>query len=145
MKRLLIVLTLAVPLILLTATPALAQQRGGPGQRANRLFDPATIETATGVIASIDSMQSPRGPFVGLHLQLQTEETTLPVHLGPAWYLTDQSFVLQTGDSLAVRGSRVTMQDAPALIAVEVHRGDQSLRLRDDTGRPQWRTPRQQR
>jgi hypothetical protein len=90
-------------------------------------------------------MQSPGGPFLGLHLQLQTEATTLPVHLGPAWFLADQSFALQTGDSLAVRGSRVTMQNAPALIAVEVRRGDQSLRLRDDAGRPEWRSPHRQR
>lgn len=144
MKRVLTALSIAAPLILLVASPALAQQRGGPGQRANRLFDPATIETVAGVIARIDSVQSPRGPSVGLHLQLQTEAMTLPVHLGPSWFLADQSFVFQTGDSLSVRGSRVTIDNAPALIAVEVRRSDQSLRLRDESGRPQWR-PRRQR
>jgi hypothetical protein len=144
MKRSLTALSIAVPLMLLVASPALAQQRGGPGQRANRLFDPGTIETVTGVIVGIDSVQSPRGRSIGLHLQLQTEAMTLPVHLGPTWFLADQSFAFQTGDSLAVRGSRVTMDKAPALIAVEVRRGDQSLRLRDESGRPQWR-PRRQR
>lgn len=142
MKHVLIAIAGLVGVLLMTS-PAIAQQRGG--SNPTRLFDPSTVTTVRGVVTRVDSVQASRGPSVGIHLQLQTAATTLPVHLGPAWYLADQSFTLQAGDSLMVRGSRVTMEDTPTLIAVELHRGDQSLRLRDDAGRPAWRAPRRQR
>ena len=126
-------------LTLVVATPALAQQRGQGRNAANRMYDPSTVETVQGVVARIDTMQSRRGPSQGLHLQLQTGDTELPVHLGPTWFFADQSFTFGVGDSLTVRGSRVTMGNADALIAAEVHRGDQSLRLRNDAGQPAWR------
>ena len=137
MKHLPVVIAFLGSLLLVTA-PAVAQQRGS-GQNLTRHFDPSTVETVSGVVARIDSVSAPRGPFVGVHLQLETPDTTLPVHLGPAPFLARQSFAPQVGDSLTVRGSRVTMQNAPALIAVEVHHGTQSVQLRDATGRPAWR------
>jgi len=137
MTRRSVALFIVASLFVATA-PAVAQQRGNP-QPSNRLFDPATVETMSGVITRIDSVQSARGPSTGIHVQLQTTGDTLPVHLGPAWFLTDQSMMLAVGDSLTVRGSRVTLQNAPALIAAEVRHGSRLLRLRNDAGRPVWR------
>lgn len=115
--------------------PAYAQQPPGP-----RLFNPATIETAVGVVARVDSVQGPRGRAVGIHVQLQTGADTLAVHLGPAWYLADQSWAPQVGDTLTVRGSRVTVRGAPALIAMQVQGTPPPVRLRDAQGRPLWRS-----
>ncbi len=134
----------ALALLLVLTSPALAQQRGQGRNAADRMFDPATVETVSGTIARIDTMQSRRGPSQGIHLQLQTDDTTLPVHLGPTWFFADQSFALAVGDSLTVRGSRVPMDDANALIAAEIHRGEHTLQLRDDTGQPVWRGQRRQ-
>lgn len=129
--------------ILLMTAPALAQQRGGPDRA--RLFDPSTVETVRGIVARIDSVSGPRRSGVGLHLQLETDATTLPVHLGPAWFLADRSLAPQVGDSLTVRGSRITMQGTPALIAMEVQHGGRSVHLRDARGRPAWRGQRPRR
>lgn len=144
MNRSLFVALSLVALLWAMSTPALAQQRGQGRTAADRMFDPATVETVKGVIARIDTVQSRRGPSKGLHLQLQMADATLPVHLGPTWFFADQSFAFATDDSLTVRGSRVTMGGADALIAAELRRGDQSLQLRDETGRPVWRGQRRQ-
>jgi hypothetical protein len=39
---------------------------------------------------------------------------------------------------IEVRGSRVTFEGKPALIAAEVMKGDGTLRLRDQDGYPAW-------
>ena len=36
------------------------------------------------------------------------------------------------------KGSRVTVQGKPELIAAEVRKGDETLRLRDESGVPAW-------
>lgn len=36
------------------------------------------------------------------------------------------------------QGSRVTFQGKPAVIAAEVKKGDEVLKLRDETGLPAW-------
>lgn len=129
----------ALVLLLVLTGPALAQQRGEGRNAASRMFDASTVETVRGMITRVDSVKSSRGPSMGMHVQLQTNGDTLAVHLGPRWYLEEQSFAPQVDDTLAVRGSRVTMRGAPALIAAEVHHGDRTLVLRDAEGRPVWR------
>lgn len=128
----------ALALLLMLTAPVLAQQRG-EGRRAAPIFDPSTVETVRGVITRIDSVESRRGPSTGIHLQLQTSGEVLAVHLGPSWYFEEQSFAPQVNDSLTVHGSRVMVQDAPAIIAAEVLHSARSLRLRDTQGRPLWR------
>jgi hypothetical protein len=49
-----------------------------------------------------------------------------------------ESVKIQPGDVVEVKGSRVTMAGKPALIAAEVKKGDETLRLRDETGVPVW-------
>jgi hypothetical protein len=136
LRHVLPLIALVAPGLVLTL-PAQAQHERGPQRQ--RIFNPETVQTVSGTVVGVDSVQSRRGPSTGLHLQLQTGGDTLTVHLGPSWYFERQSFAPQVGDSLAARGSRVTVQGAPALIAVEVLHGTRSLRLRDAQGRPVWR------
>jgi hypothetical protein len=63
----------------------------------------------------------------------------LTVHLGPLFYLQQQNVTLQANDAITVRGSRVTLRNAPALIAAEVQAHGQTWTLRDDQGFPRWR------
>ena len=70
---------------------------------------------------------------------LKTDKGSLMVHLGPAWYLDQQKFALQAGDTLEVTGSQVTLNNQPAIIAREVKVAGKILKLRDDQGIPVWR------
>lgn len=128
------------------ATPASAQPNArpgaggwGPGSAYGRMFDPKTVETTSGEITNIALITPTRGMTPGVHLTLKTDKgETLPVHLGPQWYIDQQSLKLATGDQVQVRGSRITFQDKPALIAAEVIKNGQTMRLRDDSGVPAW-------
>jgi hypothetical protein len=58
--------------------------------------------------------------------------------LGPAFYLENQDVKIEPKDKVEVKGSRVTFEGKPAIIAAEVKKGDEVLRLRDDNGFPMW-------
>jgi len=49
-----------------------------------------------------------------------------------------QSVKVEVKDNLEIRGSRVTSQGKPAIIAAEIRKGDQILKLRDENGIPAW-------
>lgn len=112
---------------------------GGPGSPYGRMYNPQTVETVAGEITAVEKITPGRGMFRGVHIVLKTNKgESLPVHLGPEWYLEKQAVTLKQGDKVEVRGSRVTFQDKPAVIAAEVTKEGKTLRLRDASGVPAW-------
>jgi len=141
-----IVGVMAAALWLLGATTVEAQTGRGwrgsghsfPGAQYQRMFDPGTVETLAGEVTSVARMVPRKGMSSGIHLQLKTETGTLPVHLGPAWYIERLDMKIVKGDKLEIKGSRVTFEGKPAIIAAEVAKGDGVLVLRDASGIPAW-------
>lgn len=141
-----ITVTAVLATLLLTLSPvALAQGmkwRGsggwGPGGAYGRMYDPKTVDTVTGEVVKVDRITPMRGMSGGVHLVLKTDKGDVSVHLGPQWYLENQDVKIEPKDTVEVTGSRVTVQGQPALIAAEVKKGDQVLRLRDAAGIPVW-------
>jgi hypothetical protein len=110
----------------------------GMGAQYQRMFNPGTVETVAGEVTGVDQMVPRRGMSSGIHLKLKTETGTLPVHLGPAWYIERLDTKIVKGDKLEIKGSRVTFEGKPAIIAAEVAKGDSVLVLRDASGVPAW-------
>jgi hypothetical protein len=73
-----------------------------------------------------------------VHAIVRTDKGTTSIHLGPGWYIDNQELQLAPGDKIEVKGSRVTFEGKPALIAAEVRRGADVLVLRDAQGFPAW-------
>ncbi len=136
-----VVLLAAIALLGLTAS-VWAQGPGGPGMGHGPglgpgLYNPQTVTTMKGTVETLTSPGLRRRTTAGL--MLKTDQGSLPVHLGPFWYLQQQGITLQVGDPLEVTGSQVTMQGKPALIAREVKVDGNTLKLRDEQGLPLWR------
>jgi hypothetical protein len=115
--------------------------RKGAGQ--HRFFNPNTVETLAGQVVKVQRgpmRQGGKGNFV--RFTLQTDKGPLPVFLGPASYVDSQALKLAAGDKVEVKGSRLTgPKGRTAITAVEVMKGGQVLKLRDDQGTHRW--PRQ--
>ncbi|MBU5635225.1 DNA-binding protein [Geomonas sp. Red69] len=113
---------------------------GGWGMKGayQRLYDPAKVETVSGEVAKVELMSARKGPGNGVHLLLRTGQETIPVHLGPAWFLERLDTRIEKGDRVEVKGARVTFDGKPAIIAAEVKKGDAVLQLRDQAGVPVW-------
>ncbi len=103
-------------------------------------FDAATVEAVGGTIKDILYVEAKRrGMGQGVHLELETVDGVLNVHLGPAWFLDNQEQKLEAGATVEVLGSVVTTNGERQLIAAEVRTEDGLLALRNDTGYPNWR------
>jgi hypothetical protein len=131
-------------LLFVTASTA---QRGGMwkgsggwsmGTSYGRMYNSGTVETIGGEVVSVDKFIPMKGMSYGIHLMLKTEDETISVHLGPGWYIENQDIKIQPKDKLEVKGSRVTFEGKPVIIAAEVKKGDEVLKLRDKNGFPLW-------
>jgi hypothetical protein len=131
--------------VILTCSLSFAGWRGwrgsggwGMGSQYNRMYNPATVETITGTVESVDKVTPMKGMYYGIHLMVKTDKETIPVDLGPGWYIERLDTKIEKGDKVEVKGSRVTISGKPAIIAAEVKKGDSTLVLRDSAGVPAW-------
>ena len=117
----------------------------GPGAHYGRMYDPKTVETVAGEVVSVEQITPTKGMGQGIHLLLRTATETLSVHLGPSWYVEHQDTKIEPKDRIEVKGSRISFDGKPAIIAAEVHKGDETLMLRDENGVPLWAGSRRRR
>ena len=110
----------------------------GPGTQYGRIYDPKTVETISGEVVSIDKIEPMKGMYYGVHLIVKTAKETISVHLGPGWYIENQDVKIEPKDKIEIKGSRVVFEGKPAIIAAEVRKGDEILKLRDENGFPEW-------
>jgi len=103
-----------------------------------RLYNPATVETDSGEVVSVQKIVPMRGMSGGVHFILKSDEGTISVHLGPAWFLEKKGVKIKPKEHVTVSGSRITFEGKPALIAAEIKKGDKTWKLRDDNGVPLW-------
>jgi len=110
----------------------------GPAGAYHRLYNPQTVESIAGEVVNVEQVTPMKGMSSGVHLMVKTEKETVSVHLGPAWYIENQDVKIEPKDKVEIKGSRVTFEGRPAIIAAEIKKGDEILRLRDDAGVPAW-------
>jgi hypothetical protein len=127
---------------LLLTSESFAQQRVtrnrsgtlGPGN----MFDPKTVETIKGEVIRTDEFTLARGMPPGILLIVKTENEVIPVYLGPQWYIENEDFDIGPQDRIEVKGSRITYEGKPAIVASVIFMEDEVLRLRDENGAPVW-------
>jgi hypothetical protein len=110
----------------------------GQGGQYQRLYDVKTVESISGEVLRIEKIKPMKGMSAGVHLVLKEANGEMSVHLGPEWYVERQDFEIKVGDKIEVTGSKVTFQGKPALIAAEVKKNNDVLKLRDNDGFPYW-------
>ncbi len=104
-----------------------------------RIFNPATVETITGEVLSVDTYKYNKSSgYGGVHLLVKTDKETIKVHVGPVWFLEDNNFTVNVNDKVEIKGSRVTYNEEEVIIGSNIKNGDKSLALRDDDGIPYW-------
>jgi hypothetical protein len=143
-----IVLALVV-LVVCIAVAAIACPGGGckgdgscaQGGCFDRTYDPAKVETVTGQVVSLEPVSCKRGDCQGTGLTLKTGTASLVVHLGPQWYLDQQTVKLSAGDTVEIKGSKTARGEESVFIAAEVKKGSEVLKLRDESGAPAWAGP----
>lgn len=109
-----------------SVTPALTAQRA-----------PLTVD---GTVVGVDNRGASDQLAGGLRVTLQPAgRPTILVELAPGWYLDAHGLRFSEHDRLRVEGT--PRAGDPVLFATRVSKGDTSLSLRDNEGRPLWRAP----
>lgn len=116
-------------------------RENGGGQAGGRggMYDPAKAETVQGEVTAVEKIGGGgrRGPGIGLRLKTASGE--LVVHLGPQWYIEQQGEVrIKAGDSVEVTGVKISRGGPDIFLAGEVKKGEDVLKLRDESGFPLW-------
>ena len=153
-----IVRILVAALVLFIAPAVFAQMGQGMGKGMGQgmgmhmpKYDTATVVTVKGTIEEVQQTMMPSGQkggmtqsgqmgmhHMGLHLVLKTDKESLTVLVGPAQFVKDKDFTFTKGDEIEVTGSKVKYNNADAIIAREIKKGDKTLTLRNDQGIPEW-------
>jgi hypothetical protein len=101
-------------------------------------YDAKTVETIEGKVLSIEKTAPAKRRGYWIDVMLQTEKQTIAVQLGPAWYIDKQTPRIEANDIITVTGSRVTMDGRSTIVAADVTKGNELLKLREDNGIPVW-------
>jgi hypothetical protein len=146
MRKIAATLAITIVLGLFLVTDSYAQQgmkwKGsggwGAGSQYGRMYDVKTVETISGEVVSVDKIEPTKGMYYGIHLVVKTAKESISVHLGPGWYIENQDVKIEPKDKVEIKGSRVTFDGKPAIIAAEIKKGNDILKLRDENGFPVW-------
>ncbi|MFY7998006.1 MAG: DNA-binding protein [Candidatus Kapaibacteriota bacterium] len=116
------------------------QGSGGWGMPSpySKMFDPRAVETIKGEVLAIKKIIPLKGMSSGLQVMVRTETDTIAAHLGPDWFLEYQDVQIERQDIIEIKGSRITFDGKSILIATEVLRRTDILRLRNINGFPAW-------
>ena len=111
----------------------------GENSQVGRLYNPTTVETQSGKIVNLEKARPRPSRWHAVVLFLKTpKEDNLEVHLGPQWFLEENNLALQPNDDIEVTGSRITVGGKTFIVAKQISKGDQSLVIRKDNGKPAW-------
>lgn len=132
------IFSISALIILLAWGISLAQPQGKAREKRIR-YNPATVETVSGIVVAAPRPTPPGGLPERAQLTLKTKQETLTVYLGPGWFVEKQGLKIADLDKVQVTGSRTLVQGKPALLAAEVRKDKQVMKLRNDRGQPLWR------
>jgi hypothetical protein len=131
-----LIATTAFFLLAVASVMSVAAQSGQRGRMMHN-YDPKTEVTLTGSVEAVDRAQYANMPRMGIHLILKTGNETTEVHLGPAAFV-DRKMTFEKDDTVQITGSKVTMMGKTVVIAREIKKGNEVLKLRDENGVPLW-------
>jgi hypothetical protein len=119
-----------------------SRRHGGQGSQDLQGYDPQTVTTVKGQVDSLGSYGMTGWRVApGMRTQglvLKTEQGNVTVNLGPPWYVHKQDFTFKPGDALEVTGSKVARDDQTMILAAQVKKEGQTLKVRDENGKPLW-------
>lgn len=144
-----LVLALAAPVLAQVAAPGRGHGMGGakaapatpesekaaPATDVPRRAEPAKV---TGQVESLAVQPGMGGRMMLQTAVLKTRDGNVTVLLGPVWYMRQQQFPLKVGDTWEVAGFKTTLEQKEVLVAREIKKGAQVLKLRDERGQPLW-------
>lgn len=112
--------------------------REGKGGESGGQYNPKTVVTVSGVVVSKTQPSVQQGLPYLVYLTLETEKGQIAIFLGPNLYVDQLPVKIKALDKIQVTGSKVMLGGKTVILAAEVKKGDQVLKVRDLHGVPLW-------
>ncbi len=127
---------LAAFLALFCLLPVIAQK----AKENNASIPKYDLQTETKMKGTVEEVKlPPKGSEKEIvHVLVKNGAEIVDVYLCPNSFLGDMGVGFSKGDEVAVTGSKVKQDGADLVLAREVVKGNDSLVLRDDKGKPVW-------
>jgi len=110
-----------------------------PGMgKYQQLYTTGSVETLKGVVQSVYLDTPPGVRTQAVYLSLKTEATSIPVQLGPEWFVQKLPTKFEKGDAIEVTGSKVSVEGKTLVLAAQIKKGAQSTAFRNSSGVPVW-------
>lgn len=126
------------------AQQAASDRAWGASGQYTKSFNPSTVKTLKGTVQSVGSFMpegATAGAAGGLRLRVKTSDGNLmTVYAGPTSYAEQKNFFVASGDEITITGSESKIGTRSVIVASELKKGDQTLQLRDQSGKPLWST-----
>lgn len=108
-------------------------------------FDSSMMENISGDVKKVMRVQFPdKDCYVIAILKTQANNGKMAVNLGPIWYLEENNFMINEGDTIQVAGARARSNGRFLVLATELTKNGQTLNIRDKEGTPLWGSPKSQ-
>ena len=109
------------------------------GNRGPRVPGSAVaLQTMEGKIAEVVYLPGVTEDSGLVEIRLQSSTQNRLIRLAPTGFLKDRGLLLREGDTVSVKGFAVDGMEGALLVATEVHKGDKTVSLRDESGQPAW-------
>jgi hypothetical protein len=128
-------------LVIFPAFGLLALGQGGRGHgkcQGMACYDRSTEGTFKGTVEEVKEVEHAGMQGKGIHAMMKTDQGVIEIHIGPASFVSKQQFTIEKGDALEVVGSKVKAAGADAVVARTIKKGDKTLTLRSEQGKPLW-------
>jgi hypothetical protein len=112
--------------------------RGGSRGEGKQGYEPSMAEVVSGDVFAVKDIETKNGKMNGAGLELTTSSGQILVFLGPHIYVDFQNILISAGDKVAITGVKTMVDGQTLLVAGEVRKGNEVLKLRDDKGSPLW-------
>jgi hypothetical protein len=117
-----------------------AGRGGGRDRRADRSNQ--KLETVVGEVTLLRRQGGSEGnPSGSPVITVRTEQGEIIFHVGPPFYRKANDFPIEVGDVLTVTGWRDNASGYESILARTVKNGDETLEVRDATGKRLWKRP----
>ena len=100
-------------------------------------YDRAVEKAITGTVKAVAAFPGPDG-VIGVHLDVQTAEALISVHVAPAEFMGRNNMSFYVDDQVTLIGARMPFDGNVAVWARAIQKGSTMLVLRDADGTPKW-------
>jgi hypothetical protein len=102
------------------------------------IYNISTVKTISGQVMDIDKIYHDANMNYSERMTISTADGEILVLLGPAIFMENQEFRINTNDYVTIIGSMIFFEDNIVIIAKTVSKSDKIFKIRDDNGNPLW-------